>query len=167
MSKTFDRVEWDFLRQMMIRLGFHSKWVELVMLCVSSVRYNVVLNGHEIGPIFPQILRARYFPHGNFLDARLGANPSYAWRSIMAYQDLIRTRARKRIGSGYQTKIWGDPWLPDLINPCIESQCYPELQLATVSSLHSATTGTWDVDLIKEYFNERDQQLILSIPLSN
>lgn len=53
MSKAFDRVEWQFLRFMLIHLGFPSKFIDLVMLCVSSVRYIVIHNNHEIGPIVP------------------------------------------------------------------------------------------------------------------
>jgi hypothetical protein len=45
MSKAYDRVEWTFLEGMMIRLGFAAKWVQLIMRCVSSVSYAVLLNG--------------------------------------------------------------------------------------------------------------------------
>jgi hypothetical protein len=27
MSKAYDRIEWDFLRKMMIQLGFQERWV--------------------------------------------------------------------------------------------------------------------------------------------
>ena len=53
MSKAYDRIEWDFLKNIMIKMGFSLKWVDLIMLCVSTVRYFVVHNGHELGPIVP------------------------------------------------------------------------------------------------------------------
>ncbi|KAA3486702.1 reverse transcriptase [Gossypium australe] len=45
MSKTYDRVEWDFLAGMMKSLGFHDDWIVLVMRCVCSVSYSISLNG--------------------------------------------------------------------------------------------------------------------------
>ena len=35
----------------MLKLGFDNKWVDLMMLCVSTMRYNVLVNGMEVGPI--------------------------------------------------------------------------------------------------------------------
>lgn len=54
MSKAYDRVEWDFLRHMMLRLGFHDQWVNLVMKCVTSVTYRIKINGEHSDQIYPQ-----------------------------------------------------------------------------------------------------------------
>lgn len=35
-------------------MGFASRWVDLIMLCVSTVSYNVVANGNAVGPIVPK-----------------------------------------------------------------------------------------------------------------
>ena len=53
MSKAYDRVEWKFLKLMMLRMGFAEDWVEIIMLCVSTVSYRVIRNGIEGGPIVP------------------------------------------------------------------------------------------------------------------
>ncbi|XP_019163592.1 PREDICTED: uncharacterized protein LOC109159934 [Ipomoea nil] len=57
-----------------------------------------------------RVLRARYYPNSSFLDAKLGANPSFIWSSLMATQDIIRKHSRWRIGNGSLTRIWGDNW---------------------------------------------------------
>ena len=37
----------------MLRMGFDSKWVEWIMLCVSTVSYSVSVNGELVGPFCP------------------------------------------------------------------------------------------------------------------
>ena len=47
MMKAYDRVEWSFLEQMMLKLGFDPGWIEMIMECVSSVSYKIRFNGAE------------------------------------------------------------------------------------------------------------------------
>jgi hypothetical protein len=51
MSKAYDRVEWNFLELIMRRLGFHEWWVELIMTCVRTVTYSILINGKPFGHI--------------------------------------------------------------------------------------------------------------------
>ena len=53
-SKGYEKIDWGFLKGIMLKLGFDSRWVDLMMLCVSIVRYNVLVNGMEVGPIIPK-----------------------------------------------------------------------------------------------------------------
>jgi hypothetical protein len=53
MSKTYDRVEWSFVEGMMSRLGFTARWIELVMNCIMSISYSVMVNGEPNGMIYP------------------------------------------------------------------------------------------------------------------
>ncbi|KAM6582570.1 hypothetical protein CsatB_009572 [Cannabis sativa] len=54
MFKTYGRIEWCFLEQMMVKLGFHGVWICKILDCISSKEYSILLNGEVIGSITPQ-----------------------------------------------------------------------------------------------------------------
>ena len=38
----------------MSKMGFADEWVQLIMLCVTTVSYSVFRDGNEMGPIIPR-----------------------------------------------------------------------------------------------------------------
>ena len=53
LSKAYDKMEWTFLRKVMERFGFASSWIELVMQCISTVRYSFLVCGRPRGLVIP------------------------------------------------------------------------------------------------------------------
>ncbi|XP_050259214.1 uncharacterized protein LOC126704240 [Quercus robur] len=53
MSKAYDRVEWKFLERILLQMGFQESWVAMIMQCVSTVTYSILLNGEPQGFIQP------------------------------------------------------------------------------------------------------------------
>lgn len=52
-SKVYDRVEWNFLKQIMLKIGLPEQWVALAMETMQTVSYSFLLNGkwaHHTNP---------------------------------------------------------------------------------------------------------------------
>ena len=53
MSKAYDKVELAYLEAMMRKMGFHEKWISLIMMCVNVVSFSVLINNEPKGKIIP------------------------------------------------------------------------------------------------------------------
>ena len=49
-QKAYDSVNWAFLRMVMIKLGFGSKWIEWIMNCVTTSSMSIILNATPLEP---------------------------------------------------------------------------------------------------------------------
>ena len=52
-NKAYDRVDWNFLRAVLIVMKFDTKWVHWIMECVTSVRYTLLVNGNLTSTFVP------------------------------------------------------------------------------------------------------------------
>lgn len=52
-SKAYDRVEWVFLEKLMDKLCFSSRWISLIISCIRSVSFSVLVNGEPHGHFLP------------------------------------------------------------------------------------------------------------------
>lgn len=68
-----------------------------------------------------KLLKARYFLSSSFIEAGIGSNPSFVWRSIISAKDLLCACSVLKIGNGDTINIWNDAWIPDLDNPRVSS----------------------------------------------
>lgn len=52
-SKAYDNIEYDYLHQVLTKMGFLGKWIELMMGCVSMYSYLILINGTLCSQIKP------------------------------------------------------------------------------------------------------------------
>lgn len=53
MSKAYDKIEWEFIRLVLERMGIHPCWIKWVMQCVTTVTFSILINGAARGAIIP------------------------------------------------------------------------------------------------------------------
>lgn len=53
MSKVYCRVEWDYLERILLVRGFHSQLIHLIIQCVKTTSFPILVNSSPKGPIVP------------------------------------------------------------------------------------------------------------------
>jgi hypothetical protein len=97
MSKAYDRVEWDFLEAVISKLGFSDRWIRLIMECVHTVTYSIIVNGQAIGKITP----SRGLRQGDPL------SPYLFLRCAVALSSMLSRAESKGIITGVSTSKRG------------------------------------------------------------
>ncbi|XP_021764901.1 uncharacterized protein LOC110729476 [Chenopodium quinoa] len=54
MNKAYDRVNWDFLFRLLQAYGFPPYWIHIIRQCVSTVSYQVLVNGNPLQTFQPE-----------------------------------------------------------------------------------------------------------------
>lgn len=52
-SKAYDKVEWSFMENILVKMCFQDYWVELMIVCITMTSYSILINGEPYGHITP------------------------------------------------------------------------------------------------------------------
>jgi hypothetical protein len=113
--------------------------------------------------LLAQVLKGKYFPKDSFLQAKLGVNPSFTWRSLINARSLLEKGLMWRIGNGQQVRIWGDKWLPSSTDHRVHSTVQLLSHDAKVAELLDPETGWWNYNLINALFSPTEAAKVCSV----
>lgn len=109
-----------------------------------------------------RVLKARYFKHQDIMEAQLGANLSYIWRSIIWSISLLKKGIMWRIGTGEIVQTFKDRWIPG-----VNSMHLNQSGLENANKIKTLLLdGYWNIQLVKSLFNPYIAHKILEIPLT-
>ena len=105
-----------------------------------------------------RVLKAKYFPDSTFLEAQLGKNPSYTWRSLVAAIGVLKQGLRWNIGNGQRAKIWANRWIPIPNSFMVVSPRPHNFEGELVESLLDRVFGGWNTSIVKNCMEILEQE---------
>ena len=143
-------------------LGFQDlKAFNLALL--AKQEWRLQMNSHSL---VHRVLKAHYFPNTNFLHAKLGTKPSFAWRSILSAQSIVKSSYCWQVGDNKSIGVWTDRWLPRPSTFRVQTPLALLPANTMVDSFIDLDSGDWNINLINQIFLPDNATYILSIPLS-
>ncbi|PNX98065.1 ribonuclease H [Trifolium pratense] len=112
-----------------------------------------------------KILKAKYYPKGEFLKASHKQQMSYTWKSILQASWVIKRGSYWTIGSGQGINIWEDNWIQQKGNPTSTISKPNNCGLIKVKELMDDNYNDWNVTIINQIFNPYEAHMIQQIPI--
>jgi hypothetical protein len=119
----------------------------------------------EPDKLVSRVFKARYFPRTSLFDAKIGANPSYAWRSIWNSRDVLINGCRWKIGDGRKIKVMTEPWIRGEESLWLQSPQPQSMYDLFVNDLLLQGVKGWEVIKIHSLFPETVAAAIIRTPL--
>lgn len=91
-------------------LGFRSLQVFYQSLLAKQV-WRVIQFPNSL---MARLLKGRYFKNTDIMDAKLGCNSSFVWRSLLWGRDIIKEGLCWRVGNGKNILAHKYPWIPSI-----------------------------------------------------
>lgn len=117
--------------------------------------------------LISRCFKAKYFPQSDILQASLGYNPSYVWRSIHNSIWVILKGSYWKIGNGESAKVWGDNWVPLHNGFKILTKEMEPFSIRHVKDLINMDSSSWDTEILNNLFLPIDKDHIEQIPIIN
>ncbi|KAL6272179.1 hypothetical protein ACE6H2_022871 [Prunus campanulata] len=113
-----------------------------------------------------RVLKPKYFPNEELMQAKVRARASWAWSSLIARRDVILLHARCQIFNGRKTNIWNDSWIPPPHQGLlIPRTLIPESASRYVSEIMDHGNHRWNLEPIEAWLDNGSLEAIRRIPM--
>jgi hypothetical protein len=155
-------IAWDLLTHPKCQGGMGFKNLELFNLALLG-KHGWRFITHP-DSLCCRVLKSKYFPNSDFMQATVPRSSSATWRAIVAGREAVAAGLMKRIGDGSSVSIWTKKWIPRtrLMTPVVQ---IGRAELNMVSNLIDMDNWSWKTSLIRENFITPDADAILNILL--
>ncbi|XP_035547377.1 uncharacterized mitochondrial protein AtMg00310-like [Juglans regia] len=113
-----------------------------------------------------KVMKAKYYFRSDFLNAKLGSNASFLWRSFLEAKKVLEEGLIWRIGNGEGVSIWRDKWIPQPTTFKVQTPLDQRHACWRVSNLIDEHSKTWNMSILRSVFTEEDISNISRIPIS-
>ena len=158
MRKKIHWIKWSKLCNSKDRGGMGFRDIHAFNLAMLAKQaWRLIQGGHSL---FYRVYKTRYFPTCSFMEAGLGSNPSYVWRSLLETRDLIKAATVWKVGDGKSIKLEDHRWLPH------PPKFQPNANLSLrVSDLFDPCTKQWHTHVLHTNFMQSTVEDIQRIDL--
>jgi hypothetical protein len=115
--------------------------------------------------LMARTIKAKYFPHCNFFQAKQGSRPSYSWQSILKASWILKKGCFWIVGNGNNIRIWEDRWINPQAGKSTWTPKPANPTITTVNELIDPSLNRWKTQLISQTFWPIETNQILQIPL--
>ena len=108
-EKKIHWINWEKLCSPKARGGMGFRDIQAFnQALLAKQAWRLIHNTHSLAY---RVYKRRYFPNCSFMDAELGNNPSYVWRSLLAARNIICEGSKWKVGDGRTIDISTHNWL--------------------------------------------------------
>jgi len=158
-------MKWDKLTLHKSRGGLGFRDMEAFNLSMFGKQSWKLLT--DSNSLLTRVLKAKYFPRRDFLDAPLGHNPSYTWRSLWSTQSLLTLGHRWKIEDCSNINVWSMPWIHSIPSHKPSTPPPPLFEDLTVNQLMNLDCFSWNHTMVYSLLNHHDVVVVTTIPLFN
>ncbi|XP_026396589.1 uncharacterized protein LOC113291248 [Papaver somniferum] len=154
---------WDILCSPKAEGGLGFRKAELNNLSMMARNAWRILEHPDF--LLPIVLKAKYFPNTDFLNAKCPSKSSWTWKCLHAIKELIKLFISWIVGYGQFIDPWCDKWIPTL-GSATPNLLVPPDPIIKVSYFIDTQTKSWNLSRLNTHFDNASVHKIFSLPLS-